>query len=352
MTPAARIVLDGKDITANLIPAPFGMPLEGGGHVIPNGKLGGGPLLSLTVTDNEGKQSDSVQLEIDNRMHVPAPKEGAQMQVWLGYAETGLVFMGLYTVDSWTKKGRPLTMSVSAKAAGFTTDIKAPRNRSYHEKNVQQIVQEVAGRHGMSALVHPELASISIKHIDQQTESDVGFLTRIGERVGGNFKLANGNMILNKAGSGDLPSGGPAPTFSITEVGLLDWSAQGAARGSYKSVSSAFQNTEKGEREWITEGEGEPKYRDRKLYKTEEEAKTAAKARLGALQRGKVSLSVSMPGRPEIFAGCKLQVSQLDPDVDGSYIIKTATHKLDNGGETTSLQAESEGGAEGYSLGG
>ena len=35
MTPAARILLDGRDITANLIPAPFGLPLEGGGHVIP-----------------------------------------------------------------------------------------------------------------------------------------------------------------------------------------------------------------------------------------------------------------------------------------------------------------------------
>ncbi|MEY9639027.1 hypothetical protein ABIF66_007281 [Bradyrhizobium japonicum] len=62
MTPAARILLDGRDITANLIPAPFGLPLEGGGHVIPGGVLGGGPLLSLTVQDNEGKKSDSCEL--------------------------------------------------------------------------------------------------------------------------------------------------------------------------------------------------------------------------------------------------------------------------------------------------
>lgn len=346
MIPAARITLDGIDITANLIPSPFGVPLEGGGMAIASGALSGGPLLSITVTDNEGTKSDSVELEIDNRSQIPAPKKGAKMKVWLGYADSGLVYMGTFMVDTWTKKGRPLTMTVSAKAAGLTTDIKAPKSRSYHDKKVEEIVKQVAGKNKLGSKVHPDLGKIKIGHIDQQNESDLNFLTRLGKRVGANFKLADENVIFNKAGAGQLPSGGDAPTFTITETGVTDWSATGSERGSYKSSSASWQNTTKGERETITEGEGTPRYRDRKLYKTEDEARAAAKATLEGLKRGKVSFDANFPGKPEMFAGAKVQAQDFDPDVDMLYILKTATHKLDSSGLSTGIKCESKSGGE------
>lgn len=339
MKPAARIILDGIDITANLIPSPFGIPLEAGGRVIAGGGLNG-PLLSITVTDNEGKKSDSVELEIDNREHYPAPKKGAKMQVWLGYVETGIAYMGSYIVDETTKSGRPLKMTVSAKAAALTTEIKSPRSRSYHEKTVGQIVNEVAGRHGRSAIIHGELSAIKIGHIDQSAESDVNFLTRLARRVGANFKLADDKIIFNKAGGGLLPSGSEAPTFVLREIGVTDWSWTGAERGDYKSVTAAWQNTKTGEREWVTEGEGKPRYRDRKLYKTDEEARRATKAQKSSLQRGRETFKSSFPGDIRFFSGAKVTAMEFDPDVDGTYAIKTVTHTLDNGGLKTSIDCE------------
>lgn len=349
MTPAARITLDGLDITANLIPAPFGLPLEGGGLVIPSGFGSSGnraPLLSLTVNDNEADDSDSVELEIDNRAQIPAPPKGAKLRVWLGYAETGLVFMGTFEVDTWTKRGRPRTLSVSGKAAGFTSEIKAPKSRSYHRKTVGEIVDQVAGKNGLSAIVHPELRSIKIGHIDQSNESDVNFLTRLSKRVGGKFKIGDRQIIMNEAGSGSLPGGAPAPVFTLREVGQIDWEATAAERGSYKSASAAWQDTAKGERQTIVVGDGEPRLRDRKLYKTEEEARTAAKASLDGLKRGKVSFSTSMPGRPEIFAGSRSLVIDHDPDVDGLFVNKSVQHSLSGSGFLTSLQSESVNGGE------
>jgi phage protein D len=346
--PAARIELDGIDITANLIPAPFGLPLEGGGVTIPSG-FGFGdntaPLISLTVTDNEGEKSDSVELEISNRdNNIPAPKKGAKLKVWLGYADSGLIFMGEFVVDEWTKKNPPRTLSVSAKSAGFTTDIKAPKSRSYHDKTVEEIYQQVAGKHKLGTKVHNELGKVKIKHIDQSKESDANFLTRLAKRVGGTFKLANNTAILNKPGSGQLPGGGEAPTFSLSESDVTDWSATGSARGSYKSASAEWQDTEKGERTTTSEGEGKPRYRDRKLYKTEEEAKAAIKGTLDGLKRGKVTLSINMPGRAEIFAGSMVNPQFDDPDVDGPFSVKTATHTLDDGGFKSALSCESKDG--------
>lgn len=355
MTPAARITLQGIDITANLIPAPFGLPLAGGGVSIPAGYLEGGPLLSLEVTDNEDKKSDAVELEIDNREQIPAPKKGQEFMVWLGYTETGLVYMGRYAVESWTKSGRPRTLKVSAKAVGFGTEIKSPKSRSYHENTVGEIVNKVAGFNNLTALVHPDLQSVKIGHIDQSSESDLHFMTRIAERVGGNFKLADGKMVMNKAGSGQLPSGTEAPVFAIQEDSgdvKNGWSATGSERGSYGSAEAYWQDTKKGERTATKEGSGKPVFRLRGIFKTEDEAKVAAKAKLAKLNRGKVSLELPLVGRPEIFAGARVQAEGFDPDVDGLFQIKTAKHSLNGSGLGTSLTTEStnEEGGDGADL--
>jgi phage protein D len=345
VTPACRIVLDGTDITANLIPAPFGMPLEGGGRVIAGALgFGKGPLLSITVQDNEAKQSDSCELELDLREYIPSPGKGSKLQVWLGYA-TALNYMGSFAIDSWTKKGPPKIMTVSAKAAGMTTDIKAPKSRSYHEKSIDDIVQQIAGKHGLKAVVNGELGSLKPGHLDQSSESDLNFLTRLAGRVGGNFKLANETIIFNKAGSGQLPSGGAAPTFLFTPIGMTDWECTGATRGDYGSVEAAFHNVKKGEREWVKgggEGKG-PKFRSRKLFKTKEEAEANAKATKSALARGSKNFGANFPGRTEIFAGAGATMMDFDPDCDGSYTIKSATHRLNSSGLSTRIQCEQSG---------
>jgi len=352
MTPAARIVLDGRDITANLIPAPFGLPLEAGGCVIPGGLLGNCTLLSISVQDHESKKSDSCELELDNREYIPSPGKGSKLEVWLGFVETGVNYMGSFTIDSWTKKGRPKIMTVSAKAAGMTTDIKAPKSRSYHEKTVGDIVSQVAGKHGLKNVVHGEMASIQIGHIDQSNESDLNFLTRLAGRVGGNFKLANETIIFNKAGSGSLPSGGEAPTFELIEDGQTKWNCTGSTRGDYRSVEAAYHNVQKGEREVVKEGSGKPAHRSRKLFKTKGEAKAQAQATKGALARGKKVFTASFPGRTEMFAGSGLTATGFDPDCDGGYIIKTATHRLTDSGLHTSISCETAGEGGGNTWGG
>lgn len=349
MRPAARVVVDGRDITANLIPAPFGMPLLDGGvaiHDLANGDKNS-PLVSLTVTDAEGLKSDSVELTIDNREKYRAPKKGAKIKVWLGYAETGLVYMGSYTVDQWNKSGALRTLTVSAKAADLTGDLKSPKSRSYHNKTVGEIVEQIGQYHEMEAKVHPDLRDIRIGHIDQSNESDFHFLTRLSKRIGGNFKPADGMFIMNKAGSGTLPSGEDAPVFPITEADITSWQATGSERGSYVSASATWIDPKTGERQTVVRGKTKvkgPRFKDRRVYKTEDEAERAAQSALDGLNRGKVSLNIEMPGNTEIFAGAFIEANDIDPDVDGLFVNKNSTHTLDSSGLRTSLQCESKDG--------
>jgi len=100
---------------------------------------------------------------------------------------------------------------------------------------------------------------------------------------------------------------------------------------------------QEGEREWVKEGGGSPVFRSRKLFKTKEEAEAQAKATKGALARGKKVFAANFPGRTEMFAGAGLTAIGFDPDCDGSYTIKSATHRLNDQGLTTRISCETSG---------
>ena len=84
ITPAFIIKADGLDITAKV-----------------NSRL-----LDLTIKDDAGRESDTFSLTLDDAGGNPSragtialPRDGAIIEIWLGYLETGLHFMGRFTVD-------------------------------------------------------------------------------------------------------------------------------------------------------------------------------------------------------------------------------------------------------------
>lgn len=332
-TPAARLTINGRDVSTSI----FGDLANGGA---------GGVLVSLTVTDEAGTKSDTLELEIDDREGFKAPPKGAEIQAWLGYEPTP-VYMGRFKVDEWTKRGPVRTLRVSAKAAEMTSEIRAAKSRSFDGKTVGEIATQIAGENGLQATVAPSIASQTIPHIDQQNESDLGFLSRLAGRAGAVFKLADGKVLFSERGSGQLASGNEKPTIGLTPPMVSDWDATSADRGEYGAVACSYMDHDQGKRVTVTEGSGKPKHRDRRLYGSKEEAEAAAKAQLGDLTRGKVSFSTNGPGLPSVFAEAKIDAQGFDADVDGEFLIKSVNHTLDSGGYRTSIQMERGGGSEG-----
>ena len=57
-------------------------------------------LLSLRITDEAGNQSDTVELQLDDRdAKIQWPSHGAELEISLGAGENQLTRMGLYIVD-------------------------------------------------------------------------------------------------------------------------------------------------------------------------------------------------------------------------------------------------------------
>jgi phage protein D len=318
--PAARIEINGKDVT----------------------KQWSDVLDTMTVTDEAGIKSDTLEVSFDNATGFSAPPIGAEIKAWLGY-EPSPVYMGSYKIDSWTKSGPLRRLTISAKAADLTSKIRSPKMRSWHEKTVKEIVTTIAGDNGLSAIVDSQIGANFIEHIDQQTESDVAFLTRLAKRQGATFKLADGKVLFAAKGSSTAPSGKSKSAKIIVPEQLSTWSVTCDKRGDFDAATAQYRDPTTKKRKTVTAGGGSRKHRDRHLYGSQAEAQAAAKAKLGDLTRGQKSVQLDGPGNPDLFAEALVTLKGFDPDVDGQFLAKSVTHAFSASGFTTSATLETEG---------
>ena len=320
--PAARIVVEGKDKTSELI-----------------NTAKGGPLSSITVTDEAGLISDRLELVIDNRDGFAAPDPGTVIQVWLGYEGSPLKNMGRYRVDEITFSGPPNILSVSAASAELTTAIKETKTRSWHEKTVGVIVGSIAGENGLGLAIDAEIGEHFIEHIDQHAESDMAFLSRLAKRHGATFKLADGKVLFAKAGSRSAPSGAAKKPTKLKPFDVATWSVTRAQRSDHKSVICYWHDHDKGKRKAEKAGSGEPAHRDKRRYRTAAEAKASAEGQLAALRRWKLDGSCEGVGNPALYAEGIISLDGFGP-VDGQYLATTVTHTLDSSGYRTNVAFE------------
>lgn len=323
MRPAARIVANGVDITTKLIDPRSQRAI----------------LVSLTITDEAGIKSDTLELEVDNRDGFAVPPIGSEIEVWLGY-EPAPVRMGRYRLDDWTKSGPPRTIKMSAKSAELTTAIKSPRVRSWHEETVGSIVSMIAAANGLALALDPDIAARAIAHIDQHNESDVSFLTRLAGRNGATFKVDDGKVLFVAKGSRNYPTAGPKPVTVIRPADVSTWSVTASERGGFQSVVCQWHDHQAGTRKSVTAGAGEPVFRARHVFSTEAEAKAAADATLGDRKRGRREAQFAGVGNPALFAEGVVRLEGFDPDCDGEFFVKSVTHSFSASCYTTSVTLE------------
>lgn len=184
MTPAFRIVVDGEDRSAVI----------------------GDRLISLLVTDEDGRKADRVEIELDNRDgRITFPEIEARLEVSLGFAGRQLAPMGVYAVDGVSGRGPVRTLSITATAADLKGDIRAPRTRSWIDRSLPQIVSAIAGEAGLKPLVGASLRGISWRFLAQPAESNLHFLTRIAAELDATCKPAGGALIVQRRGEGQTP---------------------------------------------------------------------------------------------------------------------------------------------------
>lgn len=219
--PIYRVEVDGTDITATLQ----------------------GRLIDLTLTDNRGFEADEVEIQIDDTDGlVDIPAKGVGLRAWIGWAQSGLIYKGSYTVDEIEHAGAPDILTLRARSADLRTGLTTQRERSWHDLTLGDIVTTLASENGLDAAIDGTMAVQPISHIDQTNESAVNLLTRLAGQFDAIATVKDGKLIFMPAAGGRSASGQAFPAALITRADGDRHRFLVADRDSYSGVRATYND--------------------------------------------------------------------------------------------------------------
>lgn len=305
-------------------------------------------LISLRYSDAAGFDSDSLEFTISNGVAgspINMPETGAQLELSLGY-DSRVQKMGKFIVDEVTCDGWPETMTIRARSATFDKkngdgkQLQSQKNRTWKKGKFGKMVQTIAKENGLSGSVSKSLESIDVGNIHQIDESDLHFLIRLARRYDAIIKVADGRLMAVKKSENKTMSGGSL-TLSLSPADkITSYRYVRAKREESGSVRAYWHEGKKAKRHAVTVGSGDPETSLKGVYMDKTSAEEAAKADLARRGRQKETLSLTLPGRPEIVAEAALKVSGFLSGVDGDWNITRVDHEIGSGGYVCNLEAE------------
>jgi phage protein D len=139
----------------------------------------------------------------------------------------------------------------------------------------------------------------------------------------------------NKTMSGGSLSLSISPSDKITSYRFTR-----AKREESGSVRAYWHEHKKAKRHAVTVGSGDPETSLKGVYTDKDAAEAAAKSDLARRGRQKETLSITLPGRPEIVAEAQLTVSGFRSGIDGAWNITSVEHEIGSSGYACTLEAE------------
>ncbi len=304
-------------------------------------------LISMTVTDSEGLEADTLNLVIDDvDGSVEPPTRGVILNARGGYA--GMIRdFGLFSVDSVGYTGWPQQITISAQSLAAKELAKQKEPKSFPKKDFPtygDVFKAVAKAVSLPVVMAARIAQVPNHFEAQAEESAMEFLTRIGETLNASVTIKSGRIVVMDKGSGVGAGGSVLETIKVRRPGnLLSYSVGEKDEPRYGEVETTTYDRTKNERKSViaTTGLEGPTFRVRAPFQTEEDAKRAAEAKTKELIRAQADASFTIDGDPFAQAEAFADVRGVRSRVDGLWKVKTATHNFSGSAAyTTDLQCE------------
>lgn len=338
--PDFRLTVGGQDLRGAIFD-PAADPLDITAKVRPR-------LISLILTEKRGDEADQLEITLDDTDgKLGLPKAGAVLRLQLGWAkgrdvEPGLVDKGSFKVDEVEHSGPPDQIRITARSADFTSNLKARREKSWHDTTVGAIVQEVAGRNGLQPRCAAALASIQLKSVVQSRESDMALLRRLGREYDAVATIKAGALIFSPIGSGESATGKPLAEVTLHRRDGDRHSWHLAKRDDAEGVTASWHDRKEATKKQVTVGKADGAKKLSRTYATEAKARAAAKAAAGRAARQAATFDYSLAlGRADLMPEQKVVVRGFKSEVDATpWVIGEVAHSLGDGGFTTTLKLE------------
>lgn len=322
LKPIWKVALDGQDLTGKMAPR----------------------LMSLTITESRSDEADQMDITLsDADGQLEIPKRNAKLAVAIGFEQSGLVEKGEFHVDEVEHRGAPDQIIIRARSAAMDGALRTRTERSFHKKKIIDIVKTIAVANKLEAVVDKYIGSKIIDHIDQTNESDLAFLNRLGKRYDVVATVKEGKLLFILTHGGKKASGEKMPIKTIYRAAGDQHSFIQASRdNTYTGVTAFWMEPRKSTRKKVVYGAIGNAKQLRETYGNEKDALEAAKAEWQRIQRGEATMKFSMAHAiPELSPQYIIQFPDMKkPISEKDWLIKTITHKLDDGGLTSDLDLE------------
>ena len=323
-TPVFRLTVEGNDIAQRISPR----------------------LISLELTDNRGLEADQLSITLSDHDGLLAiPAKGAQLQLWLGWSDTGLVDKGSYTLDEIEHSGAPDTLSLRARSADLRKSLKIKRERSWSNTTLGDVIRDLALGNGLKPTIAQKLEGLPILQLDQANESDANLICRLGEEFDAVASVKAGCLLCLPAGGGQSVSGTALPHITLTRADGDQHRYLQADRDSYDGVRAYYYDINSAKKQQAIAGAGDNLKDLRHTYSDQQSALRAARAEFRRLQRGSATLSYNLAmGRADLIPELTYTLLGVKAEIDAIiWYGGNVQHRLTaDGGYTVSLELESK----------
>ena len=208
-------------------------------------------LQELTLTDNGGAtgKADELQFTLVTESLI-LPAKGARLQLALGFNGT-LVDKGWFVVSGVSSSGPPRRIVIYATAAPMNHqkhagDVQNSKTRSWDNVRLGDIVKTVAAENGLFPKVAHKLTDIAIPHLDQVSESDANFLTRLARSHNAVSKTTGGYWLFLEQGAALTVSGKLVPEITLNPSQVTHWCYSEGQRGATTGNTVAGDKAKQG----------------------------------------------------------------------------------------------------------
>ncbi len=299
-------------------------------------------LVNLQLIDKSGVEADELTITLsDADENINIPTFNATLELAIGYIGSPLTHKGTFIVNEVSYSINPNQLSITARSVAID-GLKTQKSRSFESTSLGSILTTIADESTLTAMVNSVLSDISIDHIDQTTESNAAFMTRLADHYDALITIKNGNLIATAKGSSITASGVSLPTTILTrsDIDTLNYQKN---KQQYSGVKAAWNEKKHAKRYYEEVGDDTAEIKTlNKTYSNATQASIATRSELNKLTRTSQSLNMTLnKGWPTLIPEMLITTSQVKNSIDEQkWLINEVTHSIGSGGYKTDLTLE------------
>lgn len=268
--------------------------------------------ISISITDNEGKDTDKLNITLGYGS--PAPRFKDSIDIYVdGF------FLGHFTIATIKTKYKR-SYDIEAIAADFMSSLKDHKSRSHVKLSYRQIIENIAKEHGLNVKINFERSN-EVVELEQHDMSDAAFCEKIANDLDLTFSIKNQTMIFI-----DRDKATDRVEYSLSEDDYLELNFEQTEVTNYASCEVTWRDTKAGQDKVTVAGSGTPVLK-RQIFSADSEAEALkiAQSYLQNKQNSSFKGNVRCMGVP-FFAGGYLNL-QIEGEAKRA-IIKKITHTI------------------------